>query len=83
MTVPVFDAKLMILSLLLDSNLTNEYNFAEGYDVWIRMVKGNIPANDRCGEVHTGDTWLPAQNKYCQQENEMPVALIIFANKSH
>ncbi len=55
----------------------NKHNIAEGYDVWTGLVKGNIPANDKYGEVHTRDNWLPAQNRYCQQENEMPVALIV------
>ena len=76
-TVPVFDAKQMILSLLLDSSLVNKNDIAEVYDVWTGLVMGNIPANDKYGEVHTRDNWLPAQNRYCQQENEMPVALIV------
>ena len=82
-TVPVFDAKQMILSLLLDSSLMNKLNIVEGYNAWTGLVKGNILANDKYGEVHTGDAWLTARNRYCQQENEMPVALIVFADKSH
>ncbi len=83
MTVPVFDAKQMIMTLLLDSSLMNEHNFAEGYDVLTGKVKRNILGNDKYGEVYTGNAWLPAQNRYCQKENEMPVALIVFADKSH
>ena len=61
MIVPVFDAKQMVLNFLLDPSLINEHNFAEGYDVWTGMVKRNIPAYDKYGEVHSGNAWLPAQ----------------------
>ncbi len=33
-TVPVFDAKAMILDLLSNENLMNKSNIAEGYDVF-------------------------------------------------
>ncbi len=36
----------------------------------------NHSANNKCGEVHTGDAWLPARNRYCQNETDMPVGLI-------
>jgi len=37
--------------------------------------------------IHTGDEWIPAHNHYCQSDdnlpNGMPVALVIFGDKSH
>ncbi len=33
--------------------------------------------------MHTGDTWLPTRNKYCQNETEVPVGSIVFGNMSH
>jgi hypothetical protein len=43
----------------------------------------NHPANKKYGEVHTGDEWLPARDRYCQHQNDMPVGLIVFIDKSH
>jgi hypothetical protein len=60
-----------------------ESNFAEGYNVITGEVLKDHPANNQYGEVHTGDAWIPARNRYCQDEQDMPVGLIIFADKSH
>ncbi len=35
------------------------------------------------GKVHTGDAWLPAWDRYCQNKTDMPVRLIVFGDKSH
>jgi len=86
-TVPVFDTKAMILDILTDSSLMNESNFAEGYDVLTGAVDPNNPHNSKYGEVHTGDAWEPAKSRYCHPNDtglpSMPVALIVFGDKSH
>jgi hypothetical protein len=82
-TVPVFDAKHMIKSLLTDPSLMKESNFAEGYNVLTGDVVKGHPENKKYGEVHTGDAWKPAMMRYCQNMNDMPVALIVFADKTH
>ena len=64
--VPVFDAEHMIKSLLSDTSLMKESNFAEGYNVITGEVLKDHPANNQHGEVHTGDAWIPARNRYCQ-----------------
>jgi hypothetical protein len=69
----------MVISLLSDPSLMNEKNFAEGYNVLTCKVD-NHPANNKYGEVHTGDAWLPTRNRYYQNETDMPVALIVFGN---
>jgi hypothetical protein len=56
-TVPVFDTKHMIISLLTDPSVMNEKNFAKGYNMFTGEVD-NHPANNKYGEVHTGDAWL-------------------------
>ncbi len=53
----------MIISLLTDPSVMNEKNFAEGYNVLTGGVD-NHPANNKYGEVHTGDAWLPARDWY-------------------
>ena len=78
-TVSVFDAKCMIISLLSDPSLMKEQNFAEGYN----LLTGEVPANNKYGKVHTGDAWSPTRKRYCQKENDMPVGFIVFADKSH
>ncbi len=81
-TVPVFDTKHMIISLLSDPSIMNKTNFAEGYNVLTGKVD-NHPANNKYGEVHTGDAWLPARDRYCQNMADMPVGLIVFGDKTH
>jgi hypothetical protein len=86
-TVPVFDAKHMILDLLSSQNLMNKSNIAEGYDIFSGYVDPNNPSNQKYSEVHTGDEWLPARDCFCSPpdltHNDMPIALIIFGHKSH
>jgi hypothetical protein len=72
----------MIISLLSDPSVMSEKNFAEGYNVLTGEVY-NHPANNKHGEVHTGDAWLPARDRYCQIKTDMPVGLIAFGDKSH
>ncbi len=60
----------------------NKKNFAEGYNVLTGKVD-NRPANDKYGEVHTGDAWLPARDRYCQNKTDMPVGLIVFGDNFH
>jgi hypothetical protein len=60
-TVPVFDTKHMIISLVTDPSVMNKKNFAEEYNVLTDEVD-NHPANNKYGEVHTGDAWLPARD---------------------
>jgi hypothetical protein len=84
-TVPVFDTKEMIISLLTDPLLMTDSNFAKGCDVLTEEVDMNNPCNLKYGKVHTGDAWLPARNRYCTvtKQPTMPVALIVFGDKSH
>ena len=50
-------------------------------------VDMNHPHNSKYGEVHTGDAWEPARNRYCQPDDSgkpsMPLTLIVFGDKSH
>jgi hypothetical protein len=84
-TVPVFDTKTMIKSLLTDKSIMKSSNFAEGYNVLTGDVDNNMPCNQKYGEVHTGDGWLPAKARYYNvtEGDIMPVALIVFGDKSH
>jgi hypothetical protein len=60
----------------------NEKKFAEGYDVFTGEVDNHL-ANNKYGEVHTGDAWIPARDRYCQNNTDMLVGLIVFIDKSH
>jgi hypothetical protein len=79
-TVPIFDAKHIIKSLLTNPSLMKESNFTEGYNVLMGEVLRGHPENKKYSEVRTGDAWKPAMKRYCQN---VPVALIVFANKTH
>jgi hypothetical protein len=85
-TVPVFDTKEMIISILTDKTLMTDKNFAGGYNVLSGDVNLNKTCNEKYREAHTGDAWIPARNRYCQNDQgikTMPVTLIVFGNKSH
>ena len=85
--MPVFDAKYMILDLVTNPLTMNESNIAAGYDVFTGNVDHSFPENQCYGEVHTGNQWIQAKNRYCANTgdmvNEMPIALIVFGDKSH
>jgi hypothetical protein len=84
-TVPMFNIREMIISLLTDHSLMNESNFAEGYNVLTGEVDINHPSNAKYGKIHTGDAWLPARDRYCTltEGPVMPVGIIVFGDKSH
>ena len=48
-------------------------------------VDHNHPSNIKYGEVHTGDAWIPVRDRFCYDtgRKEMPVALIVFGDKSY
>ena len=86
-TVPVFDAQSMILDLVTNPFTMNASNIAAGYDVFTGDVDDSFPDNQCYGEVHTGDEWIKAKNRYCTNadeiDNDMPIAMIVFADKTH
>ena len=86
-TVPVFDAKAMIMDILTNPVLMKKENFAQGYDIFSGDVDITHSANSVYGEIHTGDEWIPARNKFCKTHDnttkDMPIALVIFGDKSH
>ncbi len=84
-TVPVIDMKEMITSFLTDCTIMVNTNFAEGYNVLTGDVDANNPSNDMYEEVHTGDAWIPARDRYCinPQGPTMLFEIIVFGDKSH
>ncbi len=84
-TVPVIDMKEMLTSLLTDQTIMVDANFAEDYNVLTRGVDVNNPSNDKYGEVHTGDAWISARDRYCSnsQDPTMPVESLVLGDKSH
>ena len=80
-TVSVFDAEAMILSILTDEDLMKEENLPPGYDVYTGRPTQPVT---HYGEIHTGEAWEPARQHYCGENPEnMPIALVIFGDKSH
>ncbi len=69
-TVSVFDAKSMILDILTNPICMQESNFAPGYNVYTGDVDENHDENKRYGEIHTGNAWLPAEDKFCNPNNK-------------
>ncbi len=57
-----------------------------GYDVVTGDVDENYIDNQRYGEIHTGDSCLPARDRFypCKEnESNMLVGLVVFGDKSH
>ena len=83
-TVPVFDMKTMILSILHDTTLMRSENFAEGLDIFTGEIDENCAANECYGEIHTGSKWNKATERIVGTEGKyMPLGLVIFGDKSH
>ena len=83
-TVPVFDMKTMILSILHDPCLMKPENFAEGLNVFTGDVDRSLACNKLYGEIHTGDSWARAKERFCGREGKyMPFGMVIFGDKSH
>jgi len=86
-TVPVFDARAMIMDILTNTELMNQENIADGYNIFTGDVDENHKSNHNYGEIHTGDEWIPARDLYCRPQdnftNDMPVGIVIFGDKSH
>ena len=86
-TVPVFDARSMIMDLLSNPSLINQSNIAAGYNIFNGDVDETHEANSKYGEIHTGNDWLPARDHFCRPHSDkdidMPVALVVFGDKSH
>jgi len=74
----------MILSMVHDKSLMKEENFAAGLDIFTGNVDTNCDENNSYGEIHTGDAWEPARDKFCGRDGKyMPFGMIIFGDKSH
>ena len=83
-TVPVFDARAMILSLLHDPTIMWLENLADGYNIFTGAELEGCDSNNMYGEIHTGDTWKPVLARHCGKERiYMPVALVLLSDKSH
>jgi hypothetical protein len=83
-TISVFDLETMIMSLLTDPTLMQPKNIAHGYDLFTGKCEANN-TDDQYGKIHTGDAWEPARQQFCHDDNpiNMPIVLVIFANRSH
>ena len=80
-SVAVYDLETMIMSLLTDERLMNPENIASGYDLFTGKSEGDV---HYLGEIHTGSAWEPARQRFCGDDpRNMPLGLVLFADKSH
>jgi hypothetical protein len=80
-SVPVFDVKTVILSILQDPKRMQQDNFACGYDLFTGCATEPIT---HLNEVHTGALWSVARDHYCHGvQNAFPLGLICFYDKTH
>ena len=80
-TVPVFNVKAVLLSILHDPNKMQHDNFASGYDLFSGKSTRPVTHYD---EIHTGDLWSSARDHYCGDDpNAFPLGLVCFYDKTH
>jgi hypothetical protein len=80
-TIPVFDVKAVILSILHDPQRMNPSNFSPGYDIFTGTL---TDANNlKLNEIHTGSAWNTARDFYCGDSDAFPLALLCFYDKTH
>ena len=83
-TLPVFNMKSMILSILHNPKLMKPENFADRVNVFTGNVDCKDPHNKCYGEIHTGDVWLRANEQFCGKDgNHMPFGMVVFGDKSY
>ena len=81
-SVPVFDIKAVILSMLHDTRRMQSSNFASAYDIFTGICTKD--ENNYLDEIHTGALWSIACDHYCHDnENAFPLALLCFYDKTH
>ena len=80
-SVPVFDVKAQLLSLLHDPSIMTEANFAEGYNIFTGRP---TEESTQYGEVHTGWVFEQARAKFCGDDPDaFPLALTTFYDKTY
>ena len=56
-------------------------NIAHGYDLFRGKSVGDV---HHLSEIHTGDAWQPARQRFGGDDrHNMPLGLVVFADKSH
>ena len=80
-TVPVFDVKVVLLSMLHDPQTMCCENFAMDYDIF--RGKPTQPVT-HFNEIYTGDLWSTASDYYCSDDpDSFPLGLVCFYDKTH
>ena len=79
-TVATFDVEAMILSLLNDKTIMKKENLAPGYDF---LTGKSLGEPTILNEFHTGTAWKKGVERFCVDDNDTPIGLVIFGDKSH
>jgi hypothetical protein len=78
-TVPILDAKALLIAFLNDLCIMCQDNSASNYDIFTRKAK--LPTSN-LNEIHTGSLWEQARQKYCDDDPDpFPLALVCFYEK--
>jgi hypothetical protein len=80
-TVPIFDAKAILVAFLNDPLQMCEENIVSNYDIFTGKAKER---KQTLGEIHTGSLWEPARQRYCgDNPNAFPLALVCLYDKTN
>ncbi len=78
-TVPIFDAKALLIAFINDLLRMRQENFASNYDIYTGKAKLLTSTLD---EIHTGSLWEQARQNYCGDDPyAFPLALVCFYDK--
>jgi hypothetical protein len=80
-TVPIFEAKALLIAFLNDPMRMCKENFASNYDIFTGKAKLLTSTLD---EIHTGSFWKQARQKYCADDPDaFPLALVCCYDKAN
>ncbi len=79
-TVPIFDAKALLITFLNDPLRMHQENFASNYDIFTGKAKLSTSTLD---EIHTGSLWEQARQKYCGDDPDAIERRQSFLDDSH
>ena len=54
------------MDILTNTEMMNQENIADGYNIFTGDVDETHKSNRNYGEIHTGDEWIPARDRYCR-----------------
>ncbi len=79
-TVPCYDFTSMVLSIVHNNTIMKKSNFIENFDIF--TGESTIIGPRVCGDLHTNDDYVTAKQRFCRSQNNFPLPIIMFYDKT-